>query len=316
MSERRSMGWGRRAGLAAAVIVAALSLRVADANPAQSQSTILKAWRVGQDPGLDPSADVWGDVPSIDVPLTAQQATYPIGGGSVASVKAEAIHHQDRLYLRLSWADDTRDVTTTGVTDFADASAVELPSVASATVPSVCMGQAGAGVNIWHWRADRQPDLAALNPGDEPVVDYYPSPSDLWYTARAAGNPYAVVTDNPVQDLAAQSFGTIGPTPEQPVQGMATYRDGEWAVVFSRPFASAGAEQPAFAVGDTTDVAFAVWDGSNGDRNGQKQVSQFVRLQFSGESPTPGWEWLPIAAGLVLAVGILAFILRGEYRSP
>jgi hypothetical protein len=314
MSETRSLG--RKIGVAAVVALAALCLRVANANPAQSQSTTLKAWRVDRDPGLDPLADMWKDIPPVDVPLTAQQGVYPLGGGSVAAVRAAAVHYRDRLYLRLTWDDGSHDVTTNDVTSFADATAVEFPSVASSSVPAVCMGQARGGVNIWQWRADRQPDLAALNPGDRPVVDYYPSRSDLWFTARAAGNPYADVTANPVQNLAAQSFGTIGPTREQPVTGRAVYEDGAWFVVFSRPFSSAGADQPAFAMGDTTDVAFAVWNGSNGDRDGQKQVSQFVRMEFSNDTASAGWMWLPVVVVFALLLPILALMVRGGLRSP
>ncbi|MEO8423941.1 MAG: ethylbenzene dehydrogenase-related protein [Actinomycetota bacterium] len=316
MNEPRSLPRGRKIAVLAVMALAAFTLRIANANPAQSQSTTLTAWRVDRDPGLDPLAGVWKDVPPIEVPLTAQQGVYPLGGGTVATVRTQAVHYQGRLYLRVEWADGSHDVTTDQVTSFADATAVEFPSETSSSVPAVCMGQAGGGVNIWQWRADRQADQAALNAGDEPVVDYYPSRSDLWFPARAVGNPYAAVTGNPVQNLAAQSFGTIGPTREQPVTGRAAYEDGRWHVVYSRSFSSAGADQPAFAVGDDTDIAFAVWDGSNGDRDGQKQVSQFVQMEFSNDTATPGWGWLPIAIAFALFIPILVLMVRGGSRSP
>lgn len=314
MNERRSRWQSHKIGVLVLMVLAALALRVANANPAQSQSTTLQAWRVDRDPTLSPLAEVWSDILPITVPLTAQQGVYPLGGGSVATVQAKAIHYKDRLYLRLEWADDSQDVSTNDVTSFADAVAVEFPSVAASTVPAVCMGQADGGVNIWQWRADRQPNLSALNAGDEPVVDYYPSQDDLWFPAREAGNPYAAVTRNPVQTLAAQSFGTIGPTREQPVVGQASYEGGSWSVVFSRSFASLGADQPAFAVDEETDIAFAVWNGKNGDRDGQKQVSQFVRMRFSKEAPTPGWRWVPIVLVFALFIPVLVLMARGGRR--
>ncbi|MGZ5298409.1 MAG: ethylbenzene dehydrogenase-related protein [Actinomycetota bacterium] len=315
MNERRSRWQGRRIGVLALMVLAALALRVANANPAQSQSTTLQAWRVDRDPTLSPSADVWSDILPISVPLTAQQGVYPLGGGSVATVQVKAIHHEDRLYLRVEWADRSHDVSTNHVTSFADAVAVEFPSVAASTVPAVCMGQADGGVNIWQWRADRQANLSASSSGDRPVVDYYPSRDDLWFPAREAGNPYASVAGNPVQTLAAQSFGTIGPTPEQPVVGQASYEGGHWSVVFSRAFASPGADQPAFAVNEETDIAFAVWDGNNGDRDGQKQVSQFVRMSFSKQAPTPGWGWVPIVLAFALFIPVLVLMARGGSRN-
>ena len=316
MSESRSRSLGRRIGVLALVVLAALGLRLANANPAQSQTTTLQAWRVDRDPSMNPMADVWRAISPIAVPLTAQQATYPFGGGTVAEVQAKAVHYKDLLYLHLEWADGSQDVSTDQVTHFADAVAVEFPSKAASSVPSVCMGQADAGVNIWQWRADRQPNLAASDPGDRPLVDYYPSRDDLWFPARQAGNPYDAQAGNPVQNLVARSFGTIGPAAEQPVTGQGAYEGGNWQVVLSRSYASAGDDQPTFATGDTTDIAFAVWDGSNGDRDGKKQVGQFVRLTFSQDSAVPGGEWLKIVMPLALLIPILVLMVRGGRSQP
>jgi complex iron-sulfur molybdoenzyme family reductase subunit gamma len=297
------------------MVLAAVGLRVADANPAQSQATTLRAWLAERDPTLNPLAEVWNDIPAITVPLTAQLGVYPPGGGSVSTVQAKTVHTDDRLYVRLEWVDDSQDITTDHVTSFADAVAVEFPSKAASTVPAVCMGQADAGVNIWQWRADRQSDLSAPSQGDRPVVDYYPSEGDLWFPAKKAGNPYAADTGHPVQNLVARSFGTIGPAEAQPVTGRGIYEDGSWSVVFSRSFASPGADQPAFAADQTTDVAFAVWNGANSDRNGQKQVSQFVRMAFAPTGPpSQGLAWLPTAMAFVLVIPILALMVRGAGR--
>ena len=315
MNPLRSYQRGGKLGAFTLMALAAVALRLADANPAQSQSTTLRAWRVESAPGLNPTAEVWNDIPAIAVPLTAQLGVYPAGGGSVSTVQAKALHTDDRLYVFLEWVDDSQDVTTDHDTSFADAVAVEFPSKAASTVPAVCMGQADAGVNIWQWRADRQPDLSRSGPGDRPVVDFYPSEGDLWFPAERAGNPYAADTANPVQDLIARSFGTIGPARAQPVTGRATYDDERWSVVFSRSFASPGPDQPAFAPDQKTDVAFAVWNGANSDRNGQKQVSQFVRMAIARTGPpSQGLDWLPTALAFVLGVTILALMVRGTAR--
>ena len=315
MNGVRSHGRGGKLGVFALMVLAAVALRVADANPAQSQATTLRAWLVERDPTLNPMTEVWNDVPAIGVPLTAQLGVYPAGGGSVSTVQAKAVHTDDRLYVRLEWVDDSRDIRTDHVTSFADAVAVEFPSEAASSVPAVCMGQADAGVNIWQWRADRQPDLSASGPDDHPVVDYYPSEGDLWFPAERAGNPYAVDAGDPVQNLVARSFGTIGPARAQPVTGRATYEDGSWFVVFSRSFASPGPDQPTFATEQRTDVAFAVWNGANSDRNGQKQVSQFVRMAIAPTGPpSRGITWLPTAIAFVLVIPILALMVRGAGR--
>jgi complex iron-sulfur molybdoenzyme family reductase subunit gamma len=315
MNRVRSHQRSSKLGAFALMVLAAVALRMADANPARSQATTLRAWRVDGANSLNPVADVWSDIPPIAVPLTAQQGVYPTGGGSVPALQAKAIHIGDRLFVRLEWVDDSQDITTNHIVDFSDAVAVEFPSKAASTVPAVCMGQADAGVNIWQWRADRQPDLSGSGPGDQPVVDYYPSEGDLWFPAKQAGNPYAANAGNPVQNLVARSFGTIGPADTQPVTGHAIYEDGSWSVVFSRSFVSPGADQPAFAADQRTDVAFAVWNGRNSDRNGQKQVSQFVRMVFARTGPpSQDFAWLPTALAFVLVIWILALLVRGAGR--
>lgn len=296
----------RRIGILAAAVLAAMGLRLANANLAQSQAATLKVWRVDRDPGLNATAKVWSGIPPIDVPLTAQQGVYPFGGGSIPTVSARAVHYRDRLYLHVEWADETEDITTDQVEYFADAVAVEFPSKAASSVPSVCMGQADQGVNIWQWRADSQPDLAAAGLLHNPYVDYYPSQDNLWYPAREAGNLYDRKGTNPVQNLVARSFGTIGPAREQPVTGRGAYEDGHWLVVLTRPYPSIGEDQPTFASNQITDIAFAAWNGSHGDRNGKKQVSQFVRLAFSQDSASSGWEWLWVVVFAVFGIPILA----------
>jgi hypothetical protein len=48
------------------------------------------------------------------------------------------------------------------------------------------------------------------------------------------------------------------------------------------------AEQPQFEVGQEIDVARAVWNGSENERDGIKSVSQFVRFSITSSSaPAP-----------------------------
>lgn len=306
-------GWDvRRLGVLGVLVVTALALRIADANPARSQAATLRAWRVDRVAGLDPADPLWSDVAPISVPLTAQQGIYSSGGGSIPTVDVRAVHDGARLFVRIEWTDGTRDVSNRDAIDFADAAAVQFPAAPGSTVPAVCMGQADAGVNIWQWRADRQPGGA----GRGPVVDYYPSQDDLWFPARDAGNPNAVAAPNPVHNLVARSFGTIGPAVEQPVVGRASYAGDAWSVVFARSFESPGPDQPAFAVGQRSDVAFAIWDGTNGDRDGQKQVSQFVQLSMAAAGPPAGagLVWLPTAVAFAVVIPILVLLVRGAGR--
>lgn len=300
---------GMTVGLIALAMLAALVLQLSDVNPAASQTAVLTAYQADKDPGLDPASSVWKQSVRAQIPMTAQGASYPAGGGSVAQVTARALHYNETLYVRVEWDDATMDDSTGRVQDFADAVALEFPAQSAATVPAVCMGQADGGVNIWHWRADYQagvPDVFVSHPNA--LVDAYPSDEDVFFTARAAGNPMS--QSAAVQDLVAQAFRTIDAAPTQEVQGLGVHENGKWSVVFARPLAGVDQSRASFATGTMTDMAFAVWDGSKNERNGQKSVSTFVRLSISGaEFPGGGRSNTPLWLALGLLVGITGLAL-------
>ena len=298
----------RALAIASVVLGMAGLLQFTGVNPAASQTMTLTAFGTTENPGLDPASAVWDKAPQVQVPLTAQAGAYAAGGGSIPVVAAKAIHYQDKVFVRVEWFDATRDETTTRVQDFSDAVAVEFPSQASAgAVPTLCMGQLNAGVNIWQWRADSQAGLK--DPVDLYVgalVDGYPSKDTLFYTARAAGNPYSDPTSGPVQTLVSHAFGSLDKAANQDVTGKGAYDGKKWAVVFERTLTSGDVNEAAFTNGASTDMAFAVWNGSEGDRNGRKSVSQFVRLSLSGTEIVSN-ESNPLAWALVLGL-FVAFV--------
>ncbi|MGB4861650.1 MAG: ethylbenzene dehydrogenase-related protein [Tepidiformaceae bacterium] len=268
-------------GVVAVLAVAAL-LQFTNTNPAVSQTQYITAYEVPDDPGTDPGAAVWGKITGVNVPLTAQAGAY-VAGGTVQTIQAKAIHFNGRLYVRVAWPDATMDDATTRVEDFSDAVALEFPASGVSTVPSICMGQADAAVNIWQWRADsnaglRDPNLVYANSS----VDGYPSTEAIFYTARAAGNPFANPDRGPVQTLNSRAFGELTALSIQDVEGAGTHSAAGWAVVFSRAFDTLNPGHAAFAPGTRTDMAFAAWDGAQDERNGRKAVSQFVTLNIAG----------------------------------
>ncbi len=287
------------------VIALAGALQLTNTNLARSQGASLQAYESPNDPGLDPNHPAWTKAIAIEVPLTAQAGTYPTGGGSIATVSAKALHYHEQLYVRVEWDDQTRDESTTRVQDFADAIAVEFPSkAANNAVPALCMGQADAGVNIWHWRADSQAGLR--DPAEvytTALIDAIPANEKLFYTAREAGNPFANPDLGPVQSLVSFTFGTLATASVQDVEGAGTYANGRWTVVFKRGYPAANNDQANFGPGTQTDMAFAVWNGSEGDRNGRKSVSQFVTLTVAN-ADMPGTSTTNTTA-IFLGVGML-----------
>ncbi len=295
-------------------LIAAL-LRVVSANPAMAQTQTIGAWRVDSEPIMDGFAPEWQSILPVFLPTTAQQVTPPLGGGAIERVAVRAVHWEDRLYVMLEWVDTTPDLVSDRHEAFTDAAAVQFPGEAGSEVPYICMGQADQAVNIWQWRSVLQQDIPSLPDGG--YVDLYPSTDDLYYTARQAGNPLSQVDRSAVQNLVAGGFGTLDAADVEALQGNGSYDQGRWTVVFARPFQPDGELQPEFDESTAVDVAFAVWDGSKGERDGLKSVSSFTQLTITDEDPprravSASGDWpayTPANPTLWAFVGIIGLIL-------
>ncbi len=240
-------------------------------------------------PNDDPWSAVWEGAPSRQVLLSAQQITPPFGGGGVASLTVRALHDNGRVFILLEWYDDDVDDAVNGSGLFADAAALQFPAVAG-DEPAYTMGSADHPVSIWQWKAVWQADIdrgfaTGLSRYPDTAVDTYPNRDDPRYNpARYVGNQLADSAHvSPVENLIAEGFGTLTFAEVQDVSGVGSWRSGTWRALFIRDFDSAAATA-TFSVGEDTLVAFAVWDGGAGDRNGQKSIAPFIVLGISNEA--------------------------------
>ena len=82
-----------------------------------------------------------------------------------------------------------------------------------------------------------------------------------------------------MESLAAGGAGSTTRLDEQPVSGDSLYRSneespvGQWIVVMSRPLDVEGDHQISFAR-EKLPIAFALWQGSDGQRDGLKSVTE------------------------------------------
>jgi hypothetical protein len=245
------------------------------------------------------------------------------------SVTARALQNASQIAILVEWADPTQDESAVGIQDFRDAVAVAFPQAAGQ--PYFCMGQVGGNVNLWHWKADWQAELTARKEmeGRYPnmYVDDYPFTqpkegklagiadySDPNYLpAQKAGNLLAAASlKSPVEDLVAGGFGSLTSQPlaEQNVQGSGKWQAGRWQVIFSRSLASTEKDDVSFQPGKTYSMAFAVWDGANQERNGQKSTSQWVNFQLATSPQAPAVPTAAAAQGFFTPLN-LAYIWFG-----
>jgi hypothetical protein len=286
------------------VFAIAAALTLLNVPLASSQGTTLMAAVVsGELPVEDLDSSVWQQSSAIEVPLSAQNVARPMNLTTrVKSITARALHNGDQIAILVEWLDETQNDRMIRVQDFRDAVALQFPLTEQA--PFFCMGMQGGNVDIWHWKADWQADIIAWQDMEaaypEMDVDQYPfadgelpAPGDYqdvnYVPALASENLFASPRTSPVEDIVAGGFGslTAEPAAQQNIHGFGTWADGKWRVIFSRDIASQETEDASFEPGKVYSIAFAAWDGDNGERNGEKSTSQWVSFQLERERRAP-----------------------------
>ena len=190
----------------------------------------------------------------------------------VLTVKTKAFHSKENIYFYIEWEDDTED-RFIDINKFSDAGALMFPLNEEIRPSSLMMGFLGRA-NIWHWKASRDSEYWLNETGfPKTYTDfYYPfEEEELFVVSRIQSN-------SAVSDLVAADVGTVTPKPVQNVEGRGVYENGVWKVVFRRALEAPDPEVDAGFNLKERVAAFAVWDGSKGDRGGRKSITDWVDL--------------------------------------
>lgn len=239
----------------------------------------IKAQRVGGG-DLGPSGSGWDLVPGQEINLM------PLWwrDDRVESVEVKAAHDGTNLYLELSWLDQTKNDQAGAVTDFSDGAAIQFSP--DADPPLFAMGSGDQTVSFWHWKAAWE---NAVDP-EEMIEKRYPDyahatpPKELYHqflSGQDAGNPVSNLDPKQgAEEGQAKGIGsyTALKTLAEAVGATSFWKDGRWHVVFKRELKVKDSERIEFGQGKTMNIAFAVWDGSKQDRNGQKLISIWNEL--------------------------------------
>jgi len=243
-----------------------------------SQGMVVRAhFQEGEVPS-HPSDPAWETVSPLPLPLSGQIITRPVWPEpSVRALSIRSIHNGKEVAFLMEWQDATvNESLTPGV--FRDGAAVALP-VGDAPA-FFCMGQLDHYVNIWHWKADWQSD-----------VDRRAARAKESKRKRKGPRRFEVIPRRPssVEDLIGGGFSTLTSKQRQGrIKGQAEWKRGLWRVVMKRPLTrdGDGLENEAKLIpGRLQAVAFAVWNGENKERNGQKAVASWMQLQIDPMKP-------------------------------
>jgi len=267
----------RTRALLTAVLVGALVLSAtAAAPPADARPAHEIPVTTASGAALDgPNAAGWSEVPASDVALASAPSSVPNAGDtSIERVHVQAARNDGTFYVRLQWADPSRNVSGDSPRGFVDAAAVQFP-VDTSSRPPIAMGGPDNRVNVWYWSGD-----------------------------------------GATQELLAGGAGTTTPFRSPTVDANATYADGTWTVVYTRPVAvdDGSANRTTLATDGRLDVAVAVWNGGNDERSGQKAVSEWHYFPSDSGPAGPPYQtllWTVAGVAIVAVVGVTAFgVLR------
>ncbi|HEU4685660.1 MAG TPA: ethylbenzene dehydrogenase-related protein [Nitrospira sp.] len=234
-----------------------------------SEGMIIRAHYLEGNLPSAPEDPAWSKVSPMTLPLSGQVITRPVWPEPTArALTVRAVHNGSELAFLLEWQDNTKNDRLTPGT-FRDGVAIGLPL---GDAPAFfCMGQLDHYINIWHWKADWQSDIdrRAARTGEK---------------QREGVRTFEVIPRrvSSVEDLIGGGFSTLTTKEKQGrVQGKATWKDGVWHVVMRRPLVGEEQENEAKLIpGRVQTVSFAVWNGENKERNGQKAVAPWFQLSI------------------------------------
>jgi DMSO reductase family type II enzyme heme b subunit len=218
-----------------------------------------------------------------------------------SGLSVQAVHDGQTIAVRLSWRDESRDEHALRSETFEDAVAMQLYQ--GNAEPFLGMGAATSPVDVWFWDADRQSGADAVESSyPNAVVDVFPF-SEPAVASADLSRPGARMADQPDVSLPARASGNLivpandesggtslhvgGPgsvtfrVPQsQLVRAHGTWSDGRWNVVMTRSLAVSDEDGLSLRPGARASVAFAVWDGSHRDRDGQKLITIWQDLEI------------------------------------
>ena len=253
------------------------------------ENTVIKAEKVGSGVPDQPTDPRWAaSEPSTFflVPQLVGKERFFTPSNDTITVRA--LYDENELALLLEWDDRTKStpgdakaetISDPGIAE--DAVAVQLPtSIPEGTEkPYFGMGDAANPVNIWHW------------------------------TSGTADGPQSVrlLNGKGADDIEQRDAAASG------IRAQGLYERGTWRVVMKRPLRTPEPEGDLqFVQGKFIPIAFAAWDGSNGEKGSKHTMTTWYWLLLK---PPTGFR--PVVVALLVAALIAAgelWWLRGASR--
>ncbi len=192
------------------------------------------------------------------------------------TITVKALYNADEIAILLEWDDrtksipgDTKAETVAGEGMGEDAAAIQLPVVIPKGMgkPYFGMGDAANPVTLWQWKSGT--------------------------TERPQG--FHLYSAKGFEDVSERDAASVN------LQGGSIFVDGTWRVLMRRPLkAGDPGNDIQFEEGRFIPIAFAAWDGSNGEKGSQHTMTTWYWLLLK---PATGSKPLFAAIAVALMLG-------------
>ena len=210
--------------------------------------------------GLSPESPIWKGVKSLPVKLRGLKSV----SGQISIIHIQSIHNLKQIAFRLQWKDGTPDTANSGAGFYIDSVALQFSAMSKFDSIYYGMGERKKPVNIWHWKADSFQKVDSQS---------------LFINKRVAVNPFG---EKPVEEMNASGFGTltVQSQEDQQLMGKGVWKNGRWTVVLLRDLRTASPFDVQFRESMNALVAFALWDGKKKEKNANKKVSFWQKIEI------------------------------------
>jgi len=239
---------------------------------------------------LDVSSSLWERTDSYSIPISRLWQSDNV---NYQTVEVQAVYNSKYIAIKLEWEDLTLEESLYRVQDFQDAAAIQFSI--DGTMDFHGMGSRNHPTDIWFWKsewqmqknADSNSDIEQiyLNRVSDSDVESYPN--EFNDTAFLGGRDAGNINSKQKRSISAENVMASGPetvTPfkenSQKVVGEGFWDGNKWQIVLVRELSPESKQQVKFKKGGMVPVGFAIWNGSENDRNGQKMVSTWYKLEL------------------------------------
>jgi DMSO reductase family type II enzyme heme b subunit len=267
------------------------------ATPLTQGDSVIRGLRVDGDLPDDPADEIWNTAPSMTFAMAPNIIKEPRLFTSLNDmVTVRVLYNDQDIAFRVDMDDRTYSVPGSdlekayrleGVEPTRDAVALQFPAALSGTneKPYFRLGDKKNPVNLWYWAA----------PSEEPAAP-------------------AIVE---IRDAKGQEKPPKPRADSSALAAKGVWKDGQWRVVFKRSLKTDATEDLQFEEGVYTPIAFADWDGLNGEEGLRQAFTAWYWVLLEPEE-NPN-RIMAIAAAAAALAGLLfigiAIAARRRYNN-